>query len=244
MSFTQRPDLSRSLPPTGQGQTSARFGEPTPIGAGRPPPSAVSGLAAFVAARSRPTPAAPPPAAAGSAPALGRGLFPNRDASAMRSTIATETVGVGAFIVRPNGSLVTYALGSCITVLVHDPSSGWGGLLHFLLPEGSQDPRRARETPLLFGDLGIDALLTATQKGGASIARLRCVLVGGAAVPGAPNLFNIGKRNLLAARKRLWHHKVPIAAEEVGGTISRNVRIDLATGKVTVWSAQQPERTL
>ena len=35
----------------------------------------------------------------------------------------------------PESVLVTYALGSCVAVVIHDSSAGVGGMLHFMLPE-------------------------------------------------------------------------------------------------------------
>ena len=49
------------------------------------------------------------------------------------------TVGVGdLFVTRdPSVQLVTYALGTCISVTLYDPVAGVGGMLHFLLPKSS-----------------------------------------------------------------------------------------------------------
>src|ERR1035438_6469681 len=41
----------------------------------------------------------------------------------------------------PGEVLATYALGSCIGLMVHDPIRSIGGLLHFMLPDSSIDPR-------------------------------------------------------------------------------------------------------
>ena len=53
-------------------------------------------------------------------------------------------VGVGDCRVSndPECVLVTYALGSCIAVLIHDPTAGVGGLLHFALPDSGLDRER------------------------------------------------------------------------------------------------------
>ena len=50
-----------------------------------------------------------------------------------------HVVGVGDCCVSgdPDAVLVTYALGSCIAVVIHDPVSKVGGLLHYMLPESS-----------------------------------------------------------------------------------------------------------
>src|ERR1039457_3700273 len=48
--------------------------------------------------------------------------------------------------------LVTYALGSCIAVAIHDPVAGVGGLLHYMLPESAISPAKAGENPYMFAD--------------------------------------------------------------------------------------------
>jgi chemotaxis protein CheD len=154
-------------------------------------------------------------------------------------------VGVGDLAIeRAPRHLVTYALGSCICVTAYDPVARVGGLVHALLPEGAADPKRAAERPPLFADLGIDMLLKGLVGLGAQLPRLRLALCGGAALIGAPNIFDIGKRNILAAKKQLWIHRVPLAAEETGGGASRSVRLDLNTGAVVVTSPGKPEKVL
>ena len=56
-------------------------------------------------------------------------------------------VGDGQVTNDPDHTLVTYALGSCIAVLIHDPLTRVGGLLHFMLPESSIDASKAEKNP-------------------------------------------------------------------------------------------------
>lgn len=44
-------------------------------------------------------------------------------------------------------------------------------------------------------------------------------------------VFNIGKRNYLALRKILWKAGVLVQGEDVGGHLSRTVRLDIASGR-------------
>ena len=65
----------------------------------------------------------------------------------------------------------------------------------------------------------------------------RCVvrLVGGAETSGgAHDSFNIGKRNLLAARNLLWRNGVMVRAEATGGTVPRTVSIAVQGGQLHV----------
>jgi chemotaxis protein CheD len=59
---------------------------------------------------------------------------------------------------KPEDILVTYALGSCIAVVVYDPVAVVGGLLHFMLPDSTLDQNKAAESPAMFADTGIPLL--------------------------------------------------------------------------------------
>jgi chemotaxis protein CheD len=51
----------------------------------------------------------------------------------------------------------------------------------------------------------------------------------------ADDQFQIGKRNFLTLRKLLWKNNVLLHAHDVGGCqTSRTMRLDLATGEVSV----------
>ncbi|MBI4874103.1 MAG: chemotaxis protein CheD [Acidobacteria bacterium] len=156
------------------------------------------------------------------------------------------TVGVGDCKVSgaAEAVLATYALGSCIAVAVHDPVAAVGGLLHFMLPESSLNPAKARENPFLFADTGIPLLFHAAYELGAEKRRLLVRCVGGAQVMDRNGLFNIGKRNYLALRKILWRAGVMIHGEEIGGTASRTVRLEVATGRLWVHGAGTADREL
>jgi chemotaxis protein CheD len=132
----------------------------------------------------------------------------------------------------PGQVLTTYALGSCIGLIVHDPSVSIGGMLHFMLPDSSIDPGRGRENPYMFADTGIPQLLNQVCARGASKRRLIVYAVGGAQMMGQENVFEIGKRNYLATRRILWKAGVLLHGESVGGASSRTVRLEIGTGKL------------
>lgn len=131
----------------------------------------------------------------------------------------------------PDQVLVTYALGSCIAVAIHDPVAGVGGLLHYMLPESSIDPAKADERPYMFADTGIPLLFRRAYQHGADKRRLVVRVAGGAQVMDPQGVFNIGKRNYLALRKILWKAGVLLQAEHVGGTSSRTVSLEVGTGR-------------
>lgn len=150
--------------------------------------------------------------------------------------MTSVVVGVSdcRFSEHPDTILVTYALGSCIAVSIYDPGLKMGGLLHYMLPESSPHGQKGQQNPFMFADSGIAAMLrTLTQKG-LNPRRAVVKLAGGARVMDAANVFEIGKRNYLAAKKILWKEGVLIAGEAVGGEVSRTVRLDVTTGRFFV----------
>jgi chemotaxis protein CheD len=153
-------------------------------------------------------------------------------------------VGIGDCQVSkdPDSVLVTYALGSCIGVMIHDPVSGVGGLLHFMLPESSLDPSKAEKNPYMFADTGIPLLFRTAYHLGADKKRLVVTVAGGAQMMDTQGTFNIGKRNCLAMRKILWKAGVMVAAEHLGGMVSRTVRLEVRTGNVVLRESGQVEQ--
>ncbi|MCX6592958.1 MAG: chemotaxis protein CheD [Acidobacteria bacterium] len=149
-------------------------------------------------------------------------------------------VGVGdcGFSSNVGETLVTYALGSCVAVSVHDPVGHVGGLLHFMLPESSLDPEKAVRQPYMFADTGVPLLFEKLSNLGAEKKRLQVKVAGGAQMIEGSATFNIGKRNALAVKKLLWKAGVMIQGEELGGTVSRSIMLEIGTGKVSLKEVQ------
>jgi chemotaxis protein CheD len=160
--------------------------------------------------------------------------------------MASIVIGIGECQVSSNPAdvLVTHALGSCIAILVHDPVVKVAGLLHFMLPESSLDLDKAAKRPYVFADTGIPMLFKEAYKLGAVKSRMIVMATGGAQMLDPEGTFNIGKRNHLAMRKIFWKAGVIVHKEEVGGTVSRTVRIEVGTGAVKLRVTGEPEQDM
>ncbi len=141
----------------------------------------------------------------------------------------------------PEDILVTYALGSCIAVAIYDPVAHVGGLLHYMLPESVIDRSKAEQCPFMFADTAIPRLFQKAYASGAEKRRLTVRLAGGAQVFNDGGIFDIGKRNYLAARKILWKAGVFVQCEQVGGSTPRTVRLEVGSGKVWLRSENKDE---
>ena len=145
-------------------------------------------------------------------------------------------VGISEFKVSHDQEdvLITYALGSCIAVVVYEPKVKVGGMLHFMLPDSSIDSKKAAAKPAMFADTGIPLLFKACYGLGAEKKRMVVKIAGGGNILDNNNFFKIGERNITAARKMFWRNKVLIENENVGEKHNRTVELDISTGKVIV----------
>lgn len=136
-------------------------------------------------------------------------------------------------------ALITHALGSGLGIAVHDPVAGVGGMLHVMLPQSSLDPTQAAANPETFVDTGVPRLFKQCYRSGATKERLRVTVAGGAALPGGDaglDPCQVGERNLAMLRELLRGIGMHIEAQDVGGSSSRTMCLDIGTGIVTLSS--------
>jgi chemotaxis protein CheD len=137
---------------------------------------------------------------------------------------------------QPDDQLVTYALGSCLGIVIYDPVVKVGGMLHVMLPLSTIDTAKAAENPAMFVDTGVPRLFIECYKAGGHKQRLIVKVAGGASIHGSEteDQFQIGKRNFVMFRKLLWKNGVLLQAHDVGGSYSRTMTLDLGCGEVTI----------
>ena len=132
--------------------------------------------------------------------------------------------------------LVTHALGSCLGLVVYDPAARVGGLLHAMLPLSKINPQKAEANPYMFVDTGVPALFKALYGIGGQKNRMVIKAVGCGNPLGKNEMFKIGERNYTVLKKLLWKNNVLLEGEDVGGTPSRTVHFDVATGQTVITS--------
>lgn len=138
------------------------------------------------------------------------------------------------------GILITYALGSCIGICLHDPGIRLGALIHIMLPLNME---AGRKTPLKYADTGIKETLKQMEAKGAKRARITAKIAGGAKmfeVKGG-SLGNIGQRNIESVHIVLRREGIRLLKEDVGGTIARTLLFDVASGQACIRSYGRPE---
>lgn len=152
-------------------------------------------------------------------------------------------IAVGSLAVsnNPDAQLTTYSLGSCLGVAIYDPLARAGGLLHAMLPESAINPTKAAERPGMFVDTGLAALFRACYQLGADKRRLRICVAGGAQFMDKTNYFNIGQRNYQQFQDILRQHGLAVAAQQVGGLVSRTIQLIIRTGEVRLKTSGQAQ---
>lgn len=147
-------------------------------------------------------------------------------------------------MLRGEGELITYALGSCIGICLYDPVIKLAALVHIMLPINMET---GRKNPMKYADTGIRETLKQMEGCGARRVRIVAKIAGGAKmfeVSGGGNLGNIGQRNIESVHLNLKKEGIRLLREDVGGTSARTLWFDAATGQGHIRSYGKPEGLL
>ena len=131
-------------------------------------------------------------------------------------------VGIGDMkFTRGGGTIITYALGSCIGITFYDPAIKLGGLLHIMLPNRSDpnDPKIYK-----YADSGIREMVRKLSAFGMVKSRTVVKIAGGAKmfdIKGNTDFGNIGQRNAAMVKKILMEERMRITSEDTGGAYAR-----------------------
>ncbi len=148
----------------------------------------------------------------------------------------TLTVGISDKVVTNDSSkvIITYSLGSCVGLSLHDPVAGVAGMIHCMLPLSKIDPGKAELNPYMFVDTGVPRLLQELYDRGATRKNLVAKVAGAGSPLGKNLIFKIGKRNYTVLRKVLWKNNILIKGENVGGSSARTLILNVLNGRTVV----------
>lgn len=141
--------------------------------------------------------------------------------------------------------LAAVALGSCVAIVLHEPTARIGGMAHVLLP--SQAMSRDRGQPGRFAQTAVPTLVERMIARGARAPAITARLVGGASMftnLTPPGTIQMGDRNVVAAREALHRHGIRLVAEAVGGDYGRTAELDVETGRLSITSYLRGTRYL
>jgi len=135
-------------------------------------------------------------------------------------------------VAQPPSNLAASAVGSCLIIIFYDPGPLIGAMAHAMLSTHSLAAKhQLKDTKYI--DPAVDEMIERMLASGAKKGNLEARLVGGA------NMFpalksDIGKNNVLSAKKKLEEEGIRLIGECVGGSIGRSVEFSTTTGVVTV----------
>lgn len=148
--------------------------------------------------------------------------------------------------------LVTYALGSCVGVVLWDPDLRAGGMAHILLPSSlktSRD-RTGRGTfslpgdmPGKYADIAVPYLVSRLEFLGCRRERMQAWIAGGARILQnyISSLGEIGAANVRSVDEQLQKLGIAVIARDVGGSCGRTMKFYVGEGRVTVSSSCRSE---
>lgn len=122
--------------------------------------------------------------------------------------------------------MLTTILGSCVAMCLRDPSTGVGGMNHFLLPEG---PSSGIDAGRRYGAYAMEVLINDCLKSGARRDRLEAKLFGGGRM--FDTLKDVGVTNADFAEKFLRDEGIAIVGGSLRGTGGRRVQYWPVTGR-------------
>jgi chemotaxis protein CheD len=186
------------------------------------------------------------------------------DRSLEESAAERIKVGIADYAIAQSGStLVTSGLGSCVGIALVDTDAGVAGLAHAMLPsdgddrasdgddrasdgddragddasvvDGAVDTASQDDTEAKYVDTAVPGLLRSMTEAGADSARLEARIAGGSAMfEFTAEKGGVGERNVAAAEAELAARRIPIVGRDVGGDYGRSLRLDTATGELTI----------
>ena len=138
-------------------------------------------------------------------------------------------------IAKTPDALTTLGLGSCIGICLYDPGTHIIGMAHIMLP--SSKTIKNNSNIAKFADTAIVKLLDDMTKEGANQRRLVGKIAGGAQMfkfTSGNDMMRIGERNADAVRSILSDLKIPILADDTGGTFGRTIEFYSETGTLKI----------
>ncbi|MFO7736118.1 MAG: chemoreceptor glutamine deamidase CheD [bacterium] len=128
------------------------------------------------------------------------------------------------FVVSEHGKGIGTVLGSCIAVCLFDPSTGIGGMNHFMLPGDVRNEEIFNSRSGRYGMFAMEKLINDMMKKGASRERLKAKIFGGGnVIDFRKSDGDIPTVNINFAKMYLSFEEIPIVASDVGGTTGRKI---------------------
>ena len=144
----------------------------------------------------------------------------------------------GYVFVPTKPTVISAVLGSCVAVSIYDKERMVGGMGHFQVPQ-IQDKHRATAR---YGNVATFALIRMMIDDGSKVKNLEAQVFGGAYDRNVCSR-NIGRENVIVARRILAKHRIRIISEDVGGEKGRKVVFHTHTNEIAVLKVDKLRRS-
>ena len=147
-----------------------------------------------------------------------------------------KIIGIGEMAVSNilEDSIKTFALASCVGVVVYSSFRRVGGMIHIALPAPPSDKEESSRF-CYYASTGIPRLINEMCKQyGCVKSELMISIYGGANSIRNNDVFNIGRKNLQAVRNIFKEMNLKFDDTDTGKNVSRTIELDIVTGQVVV----------
>lgn len=146
-------------------------------------------------------------------------------------------------VVTAPDTIRTSGLGSCVGLVLYDEAAKRAGMLHIMLPDSSLS-RNEILNKAKFANTGVLELI---NRLGIPPYRLKAKMAGGAQMfqfSTQKDTMRIGPRNIESIREQLIFHRIPLIAEDVGGSSGRTIEFDPLTANLNIRTVNAGEQIL
>ncbi|MFA9399395.1 MAG: chemotaxis protein CheD [Clostridiaceae bacterium] len=149
-----------------------------------------------------------------------------------------KVIGIGEYEVSHNEEdiIKTYALGSCVAVVIYSPMLKKLGMVHIALPDSRINKNENNTSKIgYFADTALPKLFNEIC-GGYSFNKkyYKVSLFGGALSRRKDDIFNVGLKNIVKIESILNENGIEFDSSNTGGYYSRTVEVDVRTGTIII----------
>jgi chemotaxis protein CheD len=145
-----------------------------------------------------------------------------------------KIIGIGDYAVSSSekDTIKTFALGSCIALVIYCPDTKKLGMVHIALPDSAIVRDKAcKSKEGYFADIAVPMLFNKVCGGFINYKKdYRVSIFGGALSNNKKDVFNVGQKNLMKIKEILTNNNVSFDFSNTGGNYSRTIEVDVNTG--------------
>lgn len=143
-------------------------------------------------------------------------------------------LNIGELLVGGAPHVFSTVLGSCVSVALFSPDTGWGGLIHYALPDLPKGLDPESLEALRYGEAAIPVLVNSLmQQTGLPASRFVAKIVGGASGLSDAR-HNVGPENIRRADSSLKQFGIKVIGRDVGGARGRKILFHPGNGRLQV----------